>query len=86
MGRIDPHPLGNIIEFHELTLNPIDLDLTWHEHAGVRLGVGYSLPGPTRCPCPRLLEYFIRQDKERGGYRDPQRLSGLQVDDELKLH
>ena len=39
MGRIDPHPLGNIIEFHELTPNPLDLDLTWHEHAFVRHGL-----------------------------------------------
>jgi len=25
------HPLGNIIEFHGLTSNPIDLDLSWRE-------------------------------------------------------
>jgi hypothetical protein len=25
------HPLGNIIEFHGLTSNPIDLGLTWRE-------------------------------------------------------
>ena len=36
MGRVDPHPLDNIIEFHGLSPNPIDLDLTWHEHAFVR--------------------------------------------------
>ena len=32
----DPHPLGNIIEFHGLSPNPNDLDLTWHEQRVVR--------------------------------------------------
>ena len=26
------HPLGNIVEFHERSLNPNDLDLAWREH------------------------------------------------------
>lgn len=26
-----PHPLGNNIEFHEPSLTPNDLDLSWHE-------------------------------------------------------
>jgi len=30
---VPPHPLGNTIEFHELSPNPNDLDLTWHEYA-----------------------------------------------------
>jgi hypothetical protein len=36
----------------------------------------------SKCPFPfaRLLDHLIRQDEERWGYRDPQRLSGLKVD------
>ncbi len=41
MGRTGPHPLGNTIEFHGRTSNPIDLDLTWHDQA--LLGMEYLL-------------------------------------------
>ena len=31
-----------------------------------------------------LFDYLIRQDEERRGYRDPERLGGLQVDNQRK--
>src|SRR5262249_51012742 len=40
---------------------------------------------PPVCPV-RLLDHLICQQEQGGGHRDPERLRGLQVDDELKLH
>src|SRR5262244_2916916 len=33
-----------------------------------------------------LLDHLIRQDEERWRYRDPERLGGLEVDDQLEFH
>ena len=33
------HPLGNIVEFHEHSLNPNDLDLAWRKHMNVSIVV-----------------------------------------------
>lgn len=34
----------------------------------------------------RLLDHLIRQDEERRGERDPERLHRLAVEDQLELH
>src|SRR5262245_57054644 len=39
-------------------------------------------PSPV-CPA-RLLDHLIGQEEQRGGHRDPQRLGGLAVDDQLE--
>jgi hypothetical protein len=46
----------------------------------VALRIVGPLSGPLPCPGAFLLEHLIRYDEERWGYRDPQRLSGLEVD------
>src|SRR6266852_4759497 len=37
-------------------------------------------------PCAYLSDHLVRQEQERRRDGDPERLGGLQVDDELKLH
>jgi len=37
-------------------------------------------------PGTSLLDHRVRLKKERRGDRQPERLRGLEVDDELKLH
>ena len=39
---------------------------------------------PPVCPA-RLLDHLIGQEEQRGGYRQPERLGGLEVDDQLEL-
>ena len=50
------HPLGNIVEFHERTLNPNDLDLAWRKHAIVSVARVADAPAIkrklTRSPLP----------------------------------
>jgi hypothetical protein len=36
-------------------------------------------------PCASLADHLVRQEQERRGDRDPERLGGLQVDDQLEL-
>ena len=52
-----------------------------------RLWVGCSC-WPTRMPCPRvrLLDHPVRLEQEARGYREPERLGGLEIDDEIELH
>jgi hypothetical protein len=60
--------------------------------ANVRLGclvglwVRCSLSGPLPCPYALLLDHLVRLEQERRGYRDPEGLGGLEVDDQLVLH
>ena len=46
---------------------------------------GCPLSGPLPCPCALLLEHLVRQEEERRGKRDPERLCGLAVEDQLEL-
>src|SRR5262249_29985133 len=50
-----------------------------------RLRVGRSLSGPPACPCALLLDHLIRQDEERRGDGEAERLGGLEVDDQLEF-
>src|SRR2546422_9416411 len=36
--------------------------------------------------CTSLLDHLVRLEEERRGDREPERLGGLQIDDQLELH
>src|SRR2546425_7732553 len=52
-------------------------------HALVRQGPASCAPEPV-CPA-RLLDHLVRQEEERRGERNPERLRGLAVEDQLEL-
>src|SRR4029453_2740324 len=41
--------------------------------------------GPSPFPCAYLLDHLVRQDEERRGERDSERLRRLEVEDQLEL-
>ena len=66
MGRVDPHPLDNIIEFHGLSPNPLDLDLAWHEHALARGGGVVRLPIKQAEALSKLRQKFAEIRHHKG--------------------
>src|SRR2546427_12236157 len=40
----------------------------------------------SQLPYHSLLDHLVRQDQERWWHRDPERLGGLEIDDQLELH
>src|SRR6266571_7933234 len=51
-----------------------------------KLWVGRPRSSPLPRPCAFLFDHLIRQDEERWGERDPERLRRLAVEDQLELH
>ena len=54
----------------------------WGRPVALRTG---SSSGPLPSPGVRLLEHLLRPDEERRRQRDPERLGGLEVKDQLEL-